>query len=127
MEKAEQPLPNLGDLLKPDIPREQFEQISGQLVTEQDRKLLGEGAQSKVLTSLLYLASFAPEPATFDEAAYKAVVGFDDAGQPLKEEEISRLLQIAKETGVVKETEKGRLMVDKKVHPILEQLLNQYE
>ncbi len=127
METAGQPLPKLGDLLKPETTREQFEQIAEQLITERDKELFGDHAKDRMLTGILYLASFAPEPATFDLAAYKAVVGFDETGQPLKDEETSRLLQIAKETGVFKEAEGGRLMVDNKVHPILEQLLHQYE
>ncbi len=127
MEKAEQPLPKLGQLLKPDTTRAQFELIADSLLTEKDRQLFGNAGRERVLTGILYLAPFAPEPATFDEAAYKAVVGVDDEGKPLRDEEISRLLQIAKETGVIKDTEKGRLMVDRQIHPILEALLSQYD
>jgi len=127
MEKAEQPLPKLGQLLRPDTTREQFESIVSSLLTDKDKKLFGDASKERVLTGLLYLAPFAPEPATFDESAYRAVVGVDDAGQPLRDEEVARLLQIAKETGVIKDAEKGRLMVDKQIHPILETLLSQYD
>lgn len=127
MEKSEQPLPNLGQLLKSDTTREQFEGIAGSLLTEKDKKIFGEAGLSRVLNGILYLAPFAPEPASFDESAYRAVAGVDDDGKPLKDEEISRMLQIAKETGVLKEAANGRLMVDQKIHPILESILNQYE
>jgi hypothetical protein len=126
MERSEQQLPNLGQLLKPETTREQFESIAGSLLSEKDKQIFGEAGLSRVLGGILYLAPFAPEPATFDEAAYRAVACLDDEGKPLKDEEAARLLQIAKETGVIKDAEKGRLMVNRKIHPILENLLNQY-
>jgi hypothetical protein len=127
MDNLEQPLPQLKDLLNLQTTRVQFEGIAGQLLSPRDKELFGSEALSKVTMGILYLAPFAPEPATFDEAAYRFTVGTDDAGQPLNEEEVTRLLQIAKGTGVVKDAPNNRLLVDKDIHPIIEKILSQYE
>lgn len=89
--------------------------------------MFGPEAISKITVGILYLAPYAPEPATFDENAYGFSVGTDDAGQPLKKEEITRLLQIAKGTGVVKDAPDNCLMVDKDIHPIIKKILSYYE
>lgn len=127
MDNLEQPLPQLKDLLTLQTTREQFEEIAGQLLSPGDKKLFGSEAISKVAMGILYLAPFAPEPATLDEEAYRSSVSFDDDGKPLKVEEVTRLLQIAKGTGVVKDAQNNRLVVDKDIRPIIEKILNQYE
>lgn len=127
MDNLEQPLPQFKDLLNLQTTKEQFEGVVGQLLSPKDKELFGPEAISKVTVGILYLAPYAPEPATFDENAYEFSVGFDDEGNPLKKEEVTRLLQIAKGTGVVKDAPDNRLMVDKDIHPILEKILSYYE
>lgn len=123
----EQPLPQLKDLLNLQTTRDQFEGVVGQLLSPKDKELFGPEAVSKVTVGILYLAPYAPEPTTFNENVYGFSVGTDDAGQPLKKEEIARLLQIAKGTGVVKDAPDNRLMVDKDIHPIIEKIFSYYE
>jgi hypothetical protein len=127
MDNPEKPLPQLKDLLNLQTTREQFEEVVGQLLSPKDKELFGSGAISKVTVGILYLAPYAPEPATFDREAYKFSVGSDDDGNPLREEEVAQLLQIAKGTGVVKDAPNNRLMVDKDIHPIIEKILSYYE
>jgi len=66
---------------------------------------LGEGEKGADRT-LARLASFAPEPATFDRSAFDTKVAFnEEAGKPLSQGESQKMVEIALEAGFLKKAD----------------------
>jgi hypothetical protein len=102
---------NLMDLITPETDYDKLVGLVDQFLTEEDKRLLGEGetATQKVADSLAYLGPFAPEPATFNKEAFISVAAF---GLPSVEQD--KLWEIAKKLGILKDESKtgsGRVSV----------------
>lgn len=91
---------------------------------------LGEGQEGKdrALGLLIGLSPFASEPATFDRAAFDAIVAVDEkTGEPLKPEESQKLLDTAIEAGFLKpSTDKpGRFATNPKITPLIDKFFKE--
>jgi hypothetical protein len=91
---------------------------------------LGEGDKGKdrALALLIGLAPFAPEPATFDRAAFDAVVAFDEeTNQPLNAEGSQKLLDAALEVGFLKRdvAKPERLVANPKISPLVDKFFKE--
>jgi len=88
------------NLITPQTNAEQLAQIVSNLLTPEDKQILGgkEAASTRVADSVAYLGAFAPSPATFDKAAFFAISAFG-----LSEPEAERLWEIDKRIGVLKD------------------------
>lgn len=85
---------------------------------------LGEGEKGKdrALGLLIGLSPFAPEPATFDRAAFDATVAVDEkTNEPLKPEESQKLLDTALEVGFLKQDpiKPGRYATNPQISPLI--------
>lgn len=68
-----------------------------------------ETGVNKTIEMLISLTPFAPEPATFGEDAFNAIVAVDsETGEPLQEEERQKMLNVALEAGFIQRAESQR-------------------
>lgn len=95
------------------------------MLTPDDLNILNQQpkARERITEGLIGLGVFAPEPATFDFDAFKAVCGHD-----LTEQQATKLMEIAIRIKLVARGEKpGRYKVSLEIHQILERYLKETE
>ena len=127
METEEKPI-NILDLANKNTSPEEFDEIVKNLLSDEDKRVLGEHALEKARLAFLYLSPYAPEPATFNKEAFKFSVGFDEVtGESLQEKEVEQLLKITKRTGIVKDVQGGRLSISQNAGETFGSILKKYE
>ncbi|TSC84112.1 MAG: hypothetical protein G01um101416_1128 [Microgenomates group bacterium Gr01-1014_16] len=91
--------PQITDIVKPETTEAQLVKTLSELLTSEDEAVLGRKglAATRWAESIAYLGAFAPEPATFDESAFRnvAAVGFEA-------EKVKRLLELNVKIGAIK-------------------------
>lgn len=126
MEEGEKHTVVFRTLLSRDTTLEDLSSLLSNFITDEERELLKDNPSKKVITSLLSLGAFAPEPETFDKETFSTVAAVNDDGVALPYDEVVVLLSIVKRVGVVKEVDEN-LIVDQDIHVMLERLLDESE
>ncbi len=108
--------PQQPELLTPQTTFQDLQQSVSALITPDDRQKLGDNADDLILGGIISLSPFAPEPNSFDMGAFRAIVAIGIDGTPLSDDNSQTMLEILKAAGLVKPTDKARLMVDKNAH-----------
>ena len=108
----------LQELLSTSTTFEQLENITSQLLTEQEREMLGYETPTKLAKHFLSLSAFAPEPATFAIKEYRTFVRLVQEDHPYSDDQVNWLLAISKDVGVLKETDNPkRVMMNSTIYP----------
>lgn len=122
MDYKEKPQVKLGELVTETTSKEQFEQLIREHLSPELKEALGENAEEKIRDALLYLAPFAPAPATMDQAALNAV------WLPANETELNNLILGALESGVLKTSDvPKRYSIEGRTRQNLERIFKEYE
>jgi len=85
----------------------------------------GEEGVNRMLSLVITLFPFAPEPATFGRDAFDAVVGVNEkTNEPLSREESQKMIDVALEAGFLKRvpTETERYITNPQVRSLVERL-----
>lgn len=130
------------DTLNPDMDRDDFMSAIRTIVTDDDKKVLGENYEDQLAEAILYPAVFAPFPATFDSVAIAGII--DDVGSSdlqknsdpvldleftnTKVDRTAHLINRMLELGVIEPSEiTGRFHIKPEVVEKLTPILNQFE
>lgn len=130
------------DTLNADMNQDDFMSAIRNVVTEEDKKVLGENYVDQLAEAILYPTVFAPFPATFDSVAIAGII--DDVGSSdlekntnpvldleftnTKVDRTAHLINRMTELGVIEPSElAGRFHIRPEVVAKLSPILNQFE
>lgn len=116
------------EIITPQTTVAEFDSLVQGILTPEDQKLFGDKAAELVINSLLYMTSMTPYPATFDSEAFGFIVDstLSDPNEYCDPERIDRLLEIAREQGIVDAQENGRLFITQEVWDKISPILDRY-